>query len=53
MNSATGAMQVYTPQLPTSVEAPVLQAFDNTSAVGASLVKTDQYQAVHLTLHVV
>ncbi len=53
MNSATGAMQVYTPQLPMGVEAPVLQAFDNASGVGASLVKADHYQAVGLTLHVI
>ena len=53
MNSATGAMQIYTPQLPMGVEAPVLQAFDNASGVGASLVKADHYQAVGLTLHVI
>jgi hypothetical protein len=53
MNAATGAMQVYTPQLPMGIEAPVLQAFDNASGVGASLVKADHYQAVDLTLHVI
>jgi hypothetical protein len=53
MNAATGAMRVYTPQLPMGVEAPVLQAFDNASGVGASLVKADHYQAVDLALHVI
>ena len=53
MNSATGAMQVYTPQLPMGIEAPVTQAFDNASGVGATLVKADHYQAVGLALHVI
>ena len=53
MNAATGAMRIYTPQLPMSIEAPVIQAFDNASGVGATLVKADHYQAVDLTLHVI
>jgi hypothetical protein len=53
MSAATGAMRIYTPQLPMGVEAPVTQAFDNASGVGASLVKADHYQAVDLTLHVI
>jgi hypothetical protein len=53
MNSATGAMQVYAPQLPMGIEAPVTQAFDNASGVGATLVKADHYQAVDLALHVI
>jgi multisubunit Na+/H+ antiporter MnhB subunit len=53
MNSATGAMQVYTPQAPMGVENPVNQAFDNASGIGASLIKADHYQAVDLTLHVI
>jgi hypothetical protein len=53
MNAATGAMRIYAPQLPMSIEAPVIQAFDNASGVGASLVKADHYQAVDLTLHVI
>jgi hypothetical protein len=53
MNAATGAMRVYTPQLPMGIEAPVIQAFDNASGVGATLVKADHYQAVDLTLHVI
>jgi hypothetical protein len=53
MNAATGAMRIYAPQLPMSIEAPVSQAFDNASGVGASLVKADHYQAVDLTLHVI
>lgn len=53
MNSATGAMQIYTPQLPMGIEAPVTQAFDNASGVGATLVKADHYTAVDLTLHVI
>ena len=53
MNSATGAMQIYTPQLPMGIEAPVTQAFDNASGVGATLVKADHYTAVGLTLHVI
>jgi len=53
MNAATGAMRVYSPQLPMGIEAPVLQAFDNASGIGASLVKADHYQAVDLALHVI
>jgi len=53
MNAATGAMRIYTPQLPMGIEAPVMQAFDNASGVGATLVKADHYQAVDLTLHVI
>jgi hypothetical protein len=53
MNAATGAMRVYSPQLPMGIEAPVTQAFDNASGVGATLVKADHYQAVGLTLHVI
>jgi hypothetical protein len=53
MNAATGAMRIYTPQLPMGIEAPVTQAFDNASGVGAPLVKADHYQAVDLTLHVI
>jgi hypothetical protein len=53
MNAATGAMRVYSPQLPMGIEAPVLAAFDNASGVGATLVKADHYQAVDLTLHVI
>ncbi len=53
MNAATGAMRIYTPQLPMGIEAPVTQAFDNASGVGATLVKADHYQAVDLTLHVI
>ena len=53
MNAATGAMRIYTPQLPMSIEAPVIQGFDNASGVGATLVKADHYQAVDLTLHVI
>ncbi|HEV2259346.1 MAG TPA: hypothetical protein VGS06_40030 [Streptosporangiaceae bacterium] len=53
MNAATGAMRIYTPQLPMGIEAPVIQAFDNASGVGATLVKADHYQAVDLTLHVI
>jgi hypothetical protein len=53
MNAATGAMRVYSPQLPMGIEAPVIQAFDNASGVGATLVKADHYQAVDLTLHVI
>src|SRR5260370_4311847 len=41
MNAATGAMRIYTPQLPMSIEAPVIQAFGNASGVGATLVKAD------------
>src|ERR1700722_11064560 len=53
MNAGTGVMRIYTPQLPMSIEAPVIQAFDNASGVGATLVKADHYQAVDLTLHVI
>lgn len=53
MNAATGAMRIYTPQLPMGIETPVIQAFDNASGVGATLVKADHYQAVDLTLHVI
>ena len=53
MNAATGAMRVYTPQRPMSIEDPVIQAFDNASGTGATLVKADHYQAVDLTLHVI
>jgi hypothetical protein len=53
MNAATGAMRIYTPQLPMGIEAPVVQAFDNASGVGATLVKADHYQAVDLVLHVI
>lgn len=53
MNAATGVMRIYTPQLPMGVEAPVTQALDNPSGVGAALVKADHYQAVDLTLHVI
>lgn len=53
MNSATGAMTVYTPQQPMGIEGPVTQAFDNASGAGATLVKADHYQAVDLTLHVI
>jgi hypothetical protein len=53
MSAATGAMRIYTPQLPMGVETPVTQAFDNASGVGATLVKADHYQAVDLTLHVI
>jgi hypothetical protein len=53
MNAATGAMRIYTPQLPMGIEAPVVQAFDNASGVGATLVKADHYQAVDLALHVI
>src|SRR6202021_1204858 len=53
MNPAPGGMRIYTPQLPMGIEAPVIQAFDNASGVGATLVKADHYQAVDLTLHVI
>jgi hypothetical protein len=53
MNAATGAMQIYAPQRPMSIENPVYQAFDNGSGVGAALVKANHYQAVNLTLHVI
>lgn len=35
------------------IEGPVIQAFDNASGAGATLVKADHYQAVDLTLHVI
>ena len=50
MNAASGAMRVYTPQLPMGIEAPVVQAFDNASGIGATLVKADHYQAVDLAI---
>lgn len=53
MNAATGAMRIYTPQLPMGIETPVTQAFNNPSGIGATLVKADHYQAVDLTLHVI
>jgi len=53
MNAATGAMTIYTPQRPMGIEGPVVQAFDNASGTGATLVKADHYQAVDLTLHVI
>jgi hypothetical protein len=52
LNAATGAMQIYAPQRPMGIEAPVYQAFDNGSGTGASLIKANHYQAVDLTLHV-
>jgi hypothetical protein len=53
MNAATGAMQIYTPQRPMGIEAPVSQAFDSASGTGASLIKANHYQAVDLSLHVI
>jgi hypothetical protein len=53
MNAATGAMRIYTPQRPMGIEDPVIQAFDNASGTGATLVKADHYQAVDLTLHII
>jgi hypothetical protein len=53
MNAATGAMRIYSPQRPMGIENPVIQAFDNASGTGATLVKADHYQAVDLTLHVI
>ena len=53
MNAATGAMRIYTPQLPMGIEAPVSRRSTTPQASAPSLVKADHYQAVDLTLHVI
>jgi len=53
MDAHSGAMRIYIPQEPMGVEATVAAAFNNASGQGASMVKSNHYQAVGLTLHVI
>jgi hypothetical protein len=53
INSATGAMSVYTPTGPMGTEGSATDAFNNASGVGASMIRANHYVVSSLALHVI